>query len=220
MKKNFNHEELFNALSNIKENDSIESAIDELNNEPLMGTHYSDDDPFNLDPGIIDIRSQFLKLDRNIIYDEIFDLAWDLSKGDPGTRYYRLEYGLVSSKKIDLSFLISLESRDGDLLDRVIKSYKKINEIDKKKIPSIILNHFYTSDACKYHQCDEIHLNHNYEWDLNKLYEMLNKIIKEENNSSAKSIYPKFKNRKHEISIWRTKANQKKKTFECIKFLN
>ena len=133
MKKNFNHEELFNALSNIKENDSIESAIDELNNEPLIGTHYSEDDPFNLDPGIIDIRSQFLKLDRNIIYDEIFDLAWDLSKGDPGTRYYRLEYGLLTSKKTKYSFLTYFHYSDNDRGKiKTLTSIKVFNKLTKK----------------------------------------------------------------------------------------
>ena len=48
---------------------------------------------------------------------------------------------------------------------------------------------------------------------------MLNKIIKEQNNSNANSIFPQFKNRKHKISVWKTKPNQKKKGFERIDLL-
>ena len=97
---------LFNIVKinnlNIEKHHSIEIILDDLNGEELIGHAFNKDDPFSLDPIATDIGMQLKKLDRNLIYEKIFEVNEDNGKD------ISVEYGLISSKKYDSSFLIYL----------------------------------------------------------------------------------------------------------------
>ena len=206
MNKNFNHKQLIDCFNNvdIEKYHSIELILDDLNGEEIIGHSFNKDDPFSLDPITTDIGMQLKKLDRNIIYEPIFELNEDYGKD------ISVEYGLISSKKYDSSFLIYLYSIGGDNQSLIINKFKNISLEKKSNISISILNHFKLySDAYKYNRCRNVYLSKGYVWDLNELYILLNKILKEGSSFKDKSI-----------SIWKHRENQKRLTYECIKVLS
>ena len=206
MNKNFNHKQLIDCLNNvdIEKYHSIELILDDLNGEQIIGHSFNKDDPFSLDPISTDIGMQLKKLDRNIIYEPIFELNEDYGKD------ISVEYGLISSKKYDSSFLIYLYSIGGDNQSLIINKFKKISSEKKNNLSTNILRHFKLySDAYKYNRCRNVYISKGYKWDLDELYNLLNKIIQNH------KTYIK----KPSISVWRHRLNQKKLTFECIKVI-
>ena len=139
---------------------SIESILDDLNGEELIGHAFHKDDHFSLDPITTDIGMQLKKLDRNLIYEKIFEVNEDYGKD------IFVEYGLISSKKYDSSFLIYLYSIGGDNQSLIINKFKNISLEKKSNISISILNHFKLySDAYKYNRCRNVYLSKGYVWD-------------------------------------------------------
>ena len=181
-------------------------VLKKLNNgEELIGTPFDKEDTFFLDPIINDIGMQFKMLDRNLIYEKIFDA------NDEKGKDWAVEYGLLSSKKYDTSFLICMHSIGGDYWDVILKKFNKIKPGEKSKLSEFILKHFETETyAVKYNYSQNVKLSKGYDWNLEYLYSLLEKILKEKQQTFPKD----------HIEVWRLRPNQKKLTYERIKYLS
>ena len=64
--------------------------------------------------------------------------------------------------------------------------------------------------SVKNNYCENVYLSKGYDWNLDNLYDLLNKILKEKQKN-----YPK-----DSISVWKHRPNQKRLTYERIKYLS
>ena len=206
--KKFNHQELIEMLNNIDINShhSLVASISKLNqNEELKGTPFDKENTFHLDPITNDIGMQFKMLDRNLLYEKIFEVNAEKAKD------FTVEYGLLSSKKESLSFLICLHSVGGDYWDVILKKFNHIKSEEKTHLGDFVLEHFERDTiSVKNNYCENVYLSKGYDWNLDNLYDLLNKILKEKQKN-----YPK-----DSISVWRHRPNQKSLTYERIKYLS
>ena len=206
MNKNFNHKQLIETLKNIdiSEHHSISLILNELNGEELIGTPFYKEDPFHLEPITNDIVMQFKMLDRTLNYETIFRAEQEIGKD------WALEYGLLSSKKLEDAFLICLQSIGRDYTDTILKKYKLSDKILKQKITPFIMKHYKTKTYAKYNYSKDVYLSKGYYWDLDNLFKFLKKIL-----NNKKKTFPN-----EDISVWKHRENQKKLTYEKIKYLN
>ena len=206
MNKNFNLNQLIEKLKSIdiSKHHSIGLVLNELNGEELIGTPFYKEDPFHLEPITNDIVMQFKMLDRNLNYETIFRAEQEIGKD------WALEYGLLSSKKCDDLFLICLQSIGRDYTDTILKKYKLSDDTLKSKITTFILKHYETESYAKYNYSKDVYLSKGYNWDLDRLFEFLKKIL-----DIKKKTFPD-----ENISVWRHKENQKKLTYEKIKYFS
>lgn len=206
--KKFDHKQLIETLSNVKidNHHSIRLILENLNNgEELIGTPFNKEDTFHLDPITNDIGMQFKMLDRNLEYEKIFEA------NDEKGKDWTVEYGLLSSKKNDESFLICMHSIGGDYWDVILRKFNKIHSDEKSKLSSFILSHFEKDTyALKYNYSENVYLSKGYDWDLDHLYDLLYKILKEKQKTIPND----------RIAIWKHRPNQKKLTYERIKYLS
>ena len=206
--KKFNHQELIEMLNNIDINShhSLVASISKLNHgEELKGTPFDKEDTFHLDPITNDIGMQFKMLDRNLEYEKIFEA------NDEAGKDWNVEYGLLSSKKYDQSFLVCMHSYGGDYWDIILSKFNKIRTEEKSELSYFILNHFEKDTyAVESNFSENVYLSKGYDWDLDHLYNMLNKILKEKQKTFLKDS----------ISVWRHRPNQKRLTYERIKYLS
>ena len=206
--KKFDHSQLIETLSNIDINNhhSIRIILENLNNgEELIGTPFDKKDTFHLDPITNDIGMQFKMLDRNLEYEKIFEA------NDEQGKDWTVEYGLLSSKKNDESFLTCIHSIGGDYWDVILRKFNKIHTDEKSKLSNFILNHFEKDTyAVKYNYSENVYLSKGYNWDLDHLYNLLNKILKEKQKTFPKD----------HIAVWKHRPNQKRLTYERINYLS
>ena len=206
--KKFNHQELIEMLNNIDINShhSLGASIFKLNQgEELKGTPFDKEDTFHLDPITNDIGMQFKMLDRNLLYEKIFEVNAEKAKD------FTVEYGLLSSKKESSSFLICTHSIGGDYWDVILKKFNHIKSEEKTHLGDFVLEHFERDTiSVKNNYCENVYLSKGYDWNLDNLYDLLNKILKEKQKN-----YPK-----DSISVWKHRPNQKSLTYERIKYLS
>ena len=206
--KKFDHSQLIETLSNININNhhSIRIILENLNNgEELIGTPFDKEDTFHLDPLTNDIGMQFKMLDRNLEYEKIFEA------NDEKGKDWTVEYGLLSSKKNDMSFLICMHSISRDYWDVILRRFDKIHPDEKSKLSDFILNHFEKDTiAVKHNYSKNVYLSKGYDWDLDHLYNLLDKILKEKQKT--------FPN--DHIAVWKHRPKQKRLTYERIKYLS
>ena len=190
----------------INSHHSIVASISELNHgEEIKGTPFDKEDTFHLDPITNDIGMQFKILDRNLEYEKIFEVNAEKAKD------FTVEYGLLSSKKESPSFLICMHSIGGDYWDVILKKFNDIQTQEKSLLSNLILEHFENETiSVKNNYCENVYLSKGYDWDLDNLYDLLNKILKEKQKN-----YPK-----DSICVWKHRANQKRLTYERIKYLS
>jgi hypothetical protein len=143
-------------------------------------------------------------LDRNLIYEVVFR-----SEDEKG-KDWALEYGLLLSKKYDISFLICLESLGGDYTDTILEKFNTNDETCKSKIKEYIHTHFETKSYAKLNYSKDVYLSKGYSWDLNRLYNFLKTILEDKKKSFPKDY----------IAIWKHRENQKALTYERIKYLS
>ena len=206
--KKFDHQELIRMLKNIDvdKHHSIVASISELNNgEEIKGTPFDKEDTFHLDPITNDIGMQFKMLDRNLEYEKIYEVNAEKAKD------FTVEYGLLSSKKESSSFLICMHSIGGDYWDVILKKFDDIQTQEKSLLSNLILEHFENETiSVKHSYCENVYLSKGYDWDLENLYGLLGKILKEKQKN-----YPK-----DSISVWKHRPNQKRLTYERIKYIS
>ena len=185
---------------------SIVASISKLNHgEELKGTPFDKEDEFHLDPITNDIGRQFKILDRNLDYEKIFEVNAEKAKD------FTVEYGLLPSKKESSSFLICMHSVGGDYWDVILKKFNDIQIQEKSLLSDLILKHFENETiSVKHNYCENVYLSKGYNWDLDNLYGLLNKILKEKQKN-----YPK-----DSISVWKHRPNQKRLTYERIKYIS
>ena len=206
MNKNFNHDQLIDELKNVDttKHHSIGLILDKLNGEELIGTPFDKEDTFSLEPITSDIGMQFKMLDRNLIYEVIFR-----SEDEKG-KDWALEYGLLLSKKYDISFLICLQSIGRDFTDTILEKYNTNDKTYKSKIIEYIHNHFETKSDAKRNYSKDVYLSKGYDWDLDRLFNFLKKILEEKKKSFPKDY----------IAVWKHRENQKALTYERIKYFS
>ena len=206
MNKHFNHDQLINELKNVdtKKHHSIGLILDKLNGEELIGTPYDEHDTFTLEPITSDIEKQFIMLDKTLNYETIFR-----SEDEQG-KDWALEYGLLSSKKYDDCFLICLQSIGRDFTDTILEKYDKSQKDFKSKITDYIHIHFESKSDAKHNWSRDVYLSKGYNWDLDRLFVFLKKILVEKKKSVPKDY----------IAIWKHRENQKKLTYERIKYFS
>jgi len=206
--KKFNHQELIEMLNNIDINShhSLVASISKLNqNEELKATPFDKKDIFHLNPITNDIGMQFKMLDRNLVYEKIFEVNAEKAKD------FTVEYGLLSSKKESLSFLICMHSVGGDYWDVILKKFNEIKTEEKTLLGNFILDHFERDTiSVKNNYCENVYLSKGYNWNLHNLYDLLNRILKDKQKN-----YPN-----DSISVWKHRPNQKSLTYERIKYLS
>ena len=183
MKRNFNHDQLIDKLKNVDttQHHSIGLILDKLNGEKLIGTPFDKEELFSLEPITTDIGMQFKMLDRNLIYEVIFRSEDEIGKD------WALEYGLLLSKKSDISFLICLQSIGRDFTDTILEKYNTNDKSHKSKITEYIHDHFETKSDAKHNYSKDVYLTKGYDWDLDRLFAFLKKILEEK-----KRLFPKI----------------------------
>ena len=104
-----------------------------------------------------------------------------------------------------------MHSVDGDYWDVILKKFNEIKTEEKTLLGDFILNHFERDTiSAKNNYCENVYLSKGYNWNFHNLYDLLNKILKEKQKN-----YPK-----DSISVWKHRPNQKRLTYERIKYLS
>jgi len=92
-----------------------------------------------------------------------------------------------------------------------LKKFNHIKSEEKTLLGDFVLDHFERDTiSVKNNYCENVYLSKGYDWNLDNLYNLLNKILREKQKN-----YPK-----DSISVWRHRLNQKSLTYERIKYFS
>ena len=120
-------------------------------------------------------KPDYLNIQKIFPKDKYHRIFIEVRESDDDLFVFK-EYGYLSTKNNDFIIYccLSTNNKTRDFLK--IKTFKKIEDNDRKKIPNIVINH-YKKMPIKV-DCDYLALNSNYKWDLNIFSTLLKKNLK------------------------------------------
>ena len=225
-KQKFNFEKFINKIRKKSEDRWGNVGYPDIDETLLETCGYKIDEPEYLDDEKIfseryNAKNDFLLLDKSFKYTKIMQI---LDNEPEGFWYSFVEYGYLSSKKTEYSFLISAGDYNINYSIGPIKAFKRLKKNDLKNITKYVVDNINFNT----HHSNNVVMNRFFNWNLKDLKEKFKVTLdhKREMNKDSSFKWPETYKRVHftivdekrfNDSSWELKNLTNKETYDFIK---